>query len=71
MPRAPRLDDVLTLAQAADSLGLAHATLARQARPGRLRAQKVGPVWVVTRAEVERYAGASKGRPGRRSIGEA
>lgn len=62
---------MLTITQAADLLGLAPATLARQARLGKLRAEKTGPIWLVTRKEVDRYADASLGRPGRRSRGQA
>ena len=60
----------LTLAQAAELLGVAHATLTKQAKLGRLRATKVGPIYLVSEAEVERYREWSKGRPGRKSKGE-
>jgi excisionase family DNA binding protein len=45
----------LTLRQAAAELGVAEATLRWQVRNGKLKATKVGPVWTVTRREVERY----------------
>jgi excisionase family DNA binding protein len=63
-------DPTLTLAQAAERLGVAHATLTKQARTGRLRAAKVGPIYLVSEAEVERYREWSLGRPGRKSRGE-
>lgn len=43
------------LAQAAELLGVSHATLRAQVHRGRLRAIKVGRDWLVTREEVERY----------------
>lgn len=50
---------VLTLAEAADRLGVHADTLRRQVHRGKLRAKKrrLGgyEVWVVTEAEVERY----------------
>lgn len=50
----------LTLQEAAASLGVSPDTLRSQIRYGRLKGRKVGPVWVVTAREVERYRGASK-----------
>jgi excisionase family DNA binding protein len=52
----------MTLAQAAAALGLDASTLRRQIARGSLRARKVGPVWTVTRPEVERYRAAHLGR---------
>lgn len=45
----------LTLEQAGQELGLSPATLRSQIRYGKLRATKIGPLWVVSRQEVERY----------------
>lgn len=45
----------MTLAQAAQALGISHATLRWQIRNKKLRARKMGNLWVVTDAEVERY----------------
>lgn len=61
----------MTLAEAALELQLDTSTLRRQIARGSLRARKVGPVWTVTRREVERYRAASLGqhhnrRPARR-----
>lgn len=53
---------MLTLAQAAVSLGVAASTLNTQARRGRLRAKKYGKTWVVSEREVERYRAESLGR---------
>ena len=56
----------MTLSEAAEVLGLHPGTLRLQIANGKLRARKVGPVWVVTSAEVERYRRESLGKPGRR-----
>ena len=45
----------MTLTEAAAVLGLSADTLRWQIRNGALRAKKVGPIWTVTPAEVERY----------------
>lgn len=47
---------LVTLAEAAERLGLAPVTLRLQAAKGVLRAIKVGRDWLVTEAELERYA---------------
>lgn len=52
MANAPRL---LTIPEAADSLGRAASTLRRQVRRGKLTAHKIGRDWYVTIGEVERY----------------
>ena len=61
---------LLTLAEAAERLGVRPKTLAQQIRAGRLRGAKVGHIWTVTPAEVERYRRDSLGNPGRKSRGE-
>ena len=58
-----------TLAQAAAELGLEPATLRQQIASGRLRGRKVGPLWIVSARELERYRTTSLGRPGRRKAG--
>lgn len=60
----------IPLADAARDLGVAHATLTKQARNGRFWAVKVGPIYLTSKAEIERYRLWSKGRPGRKSEGE-
>jgi excisionase family DNA binding protein len=49
------MSDLLTLADASAELGVAHDTLRWQVHNGKLKAQKLGTSWVVTRREVERY----------------
>ena len=46
---------MLTLPEAARSLGLAPATLRLQIKLGRLRAVKLGRDWYIEAADVERY----------------
>ena len=43
------------LAEAAELLGVSHATLRAQIWRGRLHADKVGRDWLVTMAEIQRY----------------
>lgn len=59
------LDDVISLADAATTLGLAQSTLRNQAVAGRIRARLVGKTWVTTRQEVERYRREQLGQIGR------
>jgi excisionase family DNA binding protein len=56
----------MTIAEAAELLELAPATLRLQAQRGRLRATKHGRDWWVTPAEVERYRAVALGKPGRK-----
>jgi hypothetical protein len=51
-----------TLTQVSESLGIATSSLRHQIGNGKLTATKVGPVWVVSDAEVERYRRESLGR---------
>jgi excisionase family DNA binding protein len=57
-------DEVLTLSQAAERLGVQRGTLVRQARLGRLQARLAGSVYLVTAREVERYRKEISGKPG-------
>ena len=45
----------VTLNELADRAGLDPSTLRHQIRNGRLAASKVGPVWIVTAREADRY----------------
>ena len=59
------LADVVTLAAAADLLGISPSTAAIQARKGRFPgAKKIGKTWFVPLAGVEFYKQNSLGRPG-------
>lgn len=55
---------MMTLSQAAAALGVTAATLRQQVAAGRLRAEKLGPLWTVTERDVERYRRDSLGQPG-------
>ena len=59
---------ILTLAEAAERLGISHSTLRNQVRSGRLNATLIGKTWTVTEREVERYRAESLGRAGRPQV---
>ena len=56
------LGKMLTLAEAAASLGIGAASLRHQIADGKLAAAKVGPNWIVKPSEVERYRRDSLGK---------
>ena len=60
----PNKDELLTLAQAAERYGFTHVFLRELARKGRLKARKLGSIWVTTIADIEAYL-ASRQRRGR------
>jgi excisionase family DNA binding protein len=47
--------ELITLAEAAEYAGLAHDTLINYVRRGRMKAKKMGPIWVTTYAAVDEY----------------
>lgn len=55
---------MLTVSQAAERLGLHRTTLLRQITRGTLHATRLGSVWVITPAEVERYRHTHLGKVG-------
>jgi excisionase family DNA binding protein len=55
----------LTVTEAAASLGVNRSTLLHQIKNGAIKATKVGPIWVLTEREVERYRTVSLGKRGR------
>jgi excisionase family DNA binding protein len=57
-----RSTDLLTLPEAAASLGVSPSTLRNQVRTGRMTAEKFGRDRLVTWGEVERYRRESLGR---------
>jgi excisionase family DNA binding protein len=57
-------DEVLTLGQAAERLGVRRDTLAQQAKKGVLHATLAGSVYLVTATEVERYRREVRGKRG-------
>ena len=69
MPSAPDPDELLTLKQVAQELGIDTSRLRRLAARGALRAQKLGKTWITTRRDVDAFAvterprGWPRGRP--------
>jgi excisionase family DNA binding protein len=57
--------EYLTVAEAAAELGLNPATLRSQIRYRAIEARRVGPIWTISRKEVERYRAESLGKAGR------
>lgn len=58
------MGDVLSITEAASELGLQAATLRTQIRFGKITAHKIGPIWTMSREEVDRYRAEHLGRPG-------
>lgn len=65
------MGDVLSITEAANELGLQAATLRTQIRFGKITANKIGPIWTMSRAEVDRYRAEHLGRPGVRSTAKS
>jgi excisionase family DNA binding protein len=55
---------LIPLSEAAKQLGVQQPTLRRQIALGRFAAFKIGPIWVTTQAEIDRYAREILGRRG-------
>lgn len=53
-------DRLISLADASDQYGFNQAYLATLARKGRLRAQKLGSIWVTTPDDMETYISSRK-----------
>lgn len=60
-----QLKDIMTLAEAAEELGLAAVTLRAAVSRGTLRARLIGKTYVTTRDEVARYRREHLGKVGR------
>jgi excisionase family DNA binding protein len=58
---------MLTLAEAAEQLGIASSTLRHQVQLGRMQARLFGKTYVISTEELERYRATSLGKPGRPS----
>ncbi|MGH2354546.1 MAG: hypothetical protein ACRDI2_01535 [Chloroflexota bacterium] len=56
--RSDPLEEILTLAEAAQVSGLAAHTLTQQAEKGKLHARKVGHTWITTRYWLGAYLAA-------------
>jgi excisionase family DNA binding protein len=57
-------EEVLTLKEAGELIGVSPQTLYLQVRRGKLEATKKGREFLVLKSEVERYARETKGRSG-------
>ncbi len=57
-------DELLTLKQAEERIGVSHKTLQLQAKKGVLKARLMGKTWLVTATELTRYEREHKGRVG-------
>ena len=53
------LGELISLQQAAEYAGLTKDTLHNYAKRGRLKAKRLGPIWVTTRAAVDEYLGTA------------
>jgi hypothetical protein len=53
-------NDLIPLADASAIYGFSHAYLANLARNGRLKAQKLGSIWVTTPVDIEAYIRSRK-----------
>jgi excisionase family DNA binding protein len=57
-------EEVLTLKQASERIGVSVTTQQQQAKKGVLRAHLMGKTWLVTATEIARYEREHKGRTG-------
>lgn len=49
------IGELISLQDAAEYAGLTKETLHGYAKRGRLKAKKIGPIWVTTRAAIDKY----------------
>jgi excisionase family DNA binding protein len=63
MPRWP-CEEVLTLKQAGERIGLSAETLYKQVRNGALKATSLGGRWLVTASDLDEYERDHKGKRG-------
>jgi excisionase family DNA binding protein len=55
IPDPLTIGELISLQEAAAYAGLEKSTLHNYARRGRLKAKRLGPIWVTTRAAVDSY----------------
>ena len=61
------MDEFMTVTQAADTLGLAVSTVRTRLERGQMQGLRLHPrLWLIPRAEVERWRQLGKQRPGRK-----
>lgn len=49
------IGDLISLQEAAEYAGLEKGSLHNYAKSGRLKAKKLGPIWVTTKAAIDEY----------------
>jgi excisionase family DNA binding protein len=59
-----RDEEEVVLSAAARELGVSHVTIWRHVQAGKLKARKVGPIYLVKRADLDAFKAARRG-PGR------
>jgi hypothetical protein len=62
MPSRQPGDELLTLKQVGEELGIDTSRLRRMAAKGVLRAQKLGKTWITTRHDMETFAALERPR---------
>ena len=63
--------ELLTVTEAADELGLTVRGVQERLRRGLMRGERVSPrLWMVPRAEVERWKALGRQKPGRKPKGD-
>ena len=67
--KPPDKDELITLAQAAERYGFTHTYLRELAGKGRMRAKKVGSIWLTTPVDVEEFIRSRKRRGRYKDIG--
>ncbi len=50
-----KIGELISLQEAAEYAGLEKSSLHNYARRGRLRAKRLGPIWVTTKAAIDEY----------------
>jgi hypothetical protein len=58
----PDRDELITLAQAAEQYGFTHEYLRELCQRGRLKARKLGKLWVTTPGEMEKFIRSREAR---------
>lgn len=60
-------EEEVVLSEAARELGLSHVSVWRHVDSGKLKARKVGPIWLIKRADLEAFKQLRRpiGRPRR------
>ena len=60
MPQKPKKDELITFSQAAEIYGFTADYFQKLAKRGRMKARKLGKLWVTTPADVEEFIKSRK-----------